>query len=144
MIRGSLSCSPADPFLWLILYWVEIAQNGSKADYLKYLRMSYRLGRSEGWIAVKRNRIALGIFERLPPDFSGMVIDEFANLLNSGFYGEVVEIFTGPGWHVRNQLLGSLKNVIERHRLAFEQALHAQGYEVTIPKVERRILRPWQ
>ena len=82
-IRRSLSCSPAEPFLWLTLYWVERAQNGFKPEYLKYLRISYDLGPNEGWIILKRNPIALADFERLPADLAADAINEFVALLNN-------------------------------------------------------------
>jgi hypothetical protein len=47
-IRRSLSCLPADPILWVVLFWQEIAQNGFKSEFLGYLRLSYRLGPNEG------------------------------------------------------------------------------------------------
>src|ERR1035437_3903294 len=43
VIRSSLSCSPADAFLWVVLFWIENTQNGSGPTHLKYLRMSYQL-----------------------------------------------------------------------------------------------------
>src|ERR1035437_9882311 len=57
-IRSSLSCSPADPFLWLALYSVEVTENGFKPDYLKYLRLSYRLGPNAGGGVLKRKQRA--------------------------------------------------------------------------------------
>src|SRR4051794_35762495 len=51
-IRNSLACSPADPFLWLVLYALE------PSAQLGYLSASYRLGPNEGWIAVMRNPVA--------------------------------------------------------------------------------------
>jgi hypothetical protein len=143
VIRSFLSCSPADPFLWLILYWVESAQNGSKADYLKYLRMSYRLGPNEGWIALKRNRVTFTVSEKLPVDMSEYAINEFAGLVEMGFYEQAVEIFTGPAWRVREQLLPRLQNIDERHRRAFADILHTKGYDVAVPGIESQSSRPW-
>ena len=76
-IRNSLSCSAADPFLWLMLYWVETTQNELKHGYTKYLRMSYQLGPNEGWIALKRNPVAFANYESLPPDILTKAIAEF-------------------------------------------------------------------
>jgi hypothetical protein len=142
-IRRSLACSPADPFLWVVLYWVEINRNGFQQDRLKYLRLSYQLGPNEGWIALKRNGYALAIFRQLPPDIADMVLAEFPRLLDSGFNAETVVIFTGPGWRERDILLPRLKDVAERHRQAFARALYKLGYDVTVPGVTPRDPRPW-
>jgi len=142
-IRRSLACSPADPFLWIVLYWVEANRNGFEPDYLKYLRLSYQLGPNEGWIALKRNGYALAIFRRLPPDLAQMVITEFANLLDSGFDDAVVKIFEGPGWSQRALLLPQLKGVAEIHREAFARALYRAGYDVNVPGITLPEPRPW-
>ena len=142
-IRRSLACSPADPFLWVVLYWVEINRNGFQPDYLKYLRLSYQLGPNEGWIALKRDGYALAIFRWLPPDLAQMVIAEFANLLNSGFDDAVVKIFEGPGWNQRALLLPQLKGVAEIHREAFAKALYRAGYDVHLPGITLPDPRPW-
>jgi hypothetical protein len=142
-IRRSLACSPADPFLWVVLYWVEINRNGFQPDYLKYLRLSYQLGPNEGWIALKRNGYALAIFRQLPPDIAEMTLAEFPRLLDSGFDGAAVAIFTGPGWRERDILLPRLKDVAERHREAFARTVYKLGYDVTVPGVTRRDPRPW-
>jgi hypothetical protein len=142
-IRRSLACSPADPFLWVVLYWVESARNGFQPGYLDYLRLSYRLGPNEGWIGVKRNAFALAVFERLPPDIADTAIGEFAGLLDAGFYEDTVAIFTGPGWQVRDRLLPRLKQVAERYRQMFAKGLYARGYDVTVPGIQLPDPRPW-
>jgi hypothetical protein len=143
-IRRSLACSPADPFLWVVLYWVENTRvGGFRPDYLEYLRLSYRLGPNEGWVGAKRNGLAFAVFEQLPPDVADMALAEFANLLKSGFYGEAITTFTGPGWRVRDLLLPRLKGVAERHRQAFSRALYALGYNVVIPGIQNPDPRPW-
>jgi hypothetical protein len=143
MIRSSLSCSPADPFLWLVLYWVESTENGSKPDYLKYLRMSYRLGPNEGWIELKRNHIAFAIFEQLPLDLAENTIDEFVALLEMGQYEQIVKTFTSQTWRVRYLLLLRLKNVADQYRRAFSNALYSRGYDVDVPGIKRPDPRPW-
>jgi hypothetical protein len=143
-IHRSLACSPADPFLWFVLYWVESNRNGFHADYLNYLRLSYQLGPNESWIALKRNRYALAVFQRLPPDLARKAITEFAGLLDTSFfYEETVAIFTGPGWPERALLLAGLKDVAQPQRQAFAKALYKLGYDVDVPGVARPDPRPW-
>jgi hypothetical protein len=136
-VRRSLSCAPADPFLWLVLWWIENTQNGFRLDDLQYLRMSYRLGPNEGWIALKRSRLAFSIFEQLPDDLTEDAMNEFIGLLRSQLYGQAVEILTGPAWHVRNVVLDRLKDLPRRTRENFAKALNAQGYDdLVVPGIE--------
>ena len=135
-IRGSLSCSPSDPFLWLALYWVGVTYNGFDPGDLKYLRMSYQLGPNEGWIAVKRNFLAFANFERLPTDLADEVVNEFLRLLRSyQFFDEAADILVGPGWRVRDQVLPRLIELPERVRKIFAQVLQSKGHDVTIPGI---------
>jgi hypothetical protein len=142
-IHRSLACSPADPFLWVVLYWVESTRNGFQPEYLEYLRLSYRLGPNEGWIALKRNRFALALFDRLPTDISERAVSEFVGLLNTGFYPEAAAILTGPGWRVRELLLPRLKEVNDRYRQALSREVYRQGYDISIPGAEAPDPRPW-
>ena len=109
VIRSSLSCAPADPFLWLALYSVEVTENGFKPDYLNYLRLSYQLGPHEGWIVLKRNPFVFGAFQQLPPDLRENVIDEFVAMVRDNKFSEQAgEIFIGPAWPERELILSHL------------------------------------
>jgi hypothetical protein len=142
-IRRSLACSPADPFLWFVLYWAESNRAGFQARNLDYLRLSYKLGPNEAWIAVRRNRYVLAVFQRLPSSLAQKAITEFAQLVDTGFYTETVATLTGPGWPERDLLLPRLKDVTERHREGFARALYKLGYNVDVPGVVRPDPRPW-
>jgi hypothetical protein len=141
--RSALSCSPANPFLWMTLSWLEGAREGFNRDQLQFLRLSYSLGPNEGWVAVRRSRLALAMFERLPPDLADAALDEFARMIDSGIFVETIAIFTGPGWQIRDKLLARLAHVAERHRDAFAKALYRQGYDVDLPGIPHRDPRPW-
>jgi hypothetical protein len=142
-IRASLACSPADPFLWMILSWLTGTREGFSEDQLHFLRLSYALGPNEGWVAARRNRLALSMFERLPPDLADDALNEFARMMDSGFYDDTLAIFIGPGWPLRDKLLARLTGVQERYRDAFAQALYRGGYDVDVPGIPRRDPRPW-
>jgi hypothetical protein len=142
VIRSSLSCAPADPFLWLAL-WVESTESGSKPDDLKYLRMSYRLGPNEGWIAVKRNLLAFSVFQQLPAEFREHTISEFGALLESKFSEQAAEIFIGPAWPERKSILSHLTRVTHQDLQLFADALYRRGYNVNVPGINQRDLGPW-
>jgi hypothetical protein len=135
VIRSSLSCAPADPFLWLALYSVEITENGFKPDYLKYLRMSYRLGPHEGWIALKRNPLAFAAFQQLSPDLREAAVNEFVAMLrDSRFTDQAAEILIGPAWPERELIMSNLTSLTDYDRRRFTDALYLRGY-VNVPGI---------
>ncbi|MGY4234686.1 hypothetical protein ACVIIW_003633 [Bradyrhizobium sp. USDA 4449] len=142
-IQRSLSCSPHDPFLWFVLYWLKTMQEGFQPEVLEYLRKSYELGPFEGWIGVKRNGLALAVFEELPPDLAEKVAVEFSVLLNSGFVAEMVTNLCGPGWPARHILVSHLGGVRDVYRTALANQLRKSGCEVQIPGIELKEIRPW-
>jgi hypothetical protein len=142
-IHRALACNPTDSFFWMVLTWVEGVREGPRQDQLTYLRLSYQLGPNEGWIADRRNRLALSMFNRLPPDLAGAAVDEFGHMVQSWIYLDTIAIFTGPGWPIRGRLLASLKDVGQAQRDAFARALYQKGYNVDVPGVAPRSARPW-
>lgn len=142
-IDESLANTPADPFLWFVLFWLENTQNGYSADHLKYLRMSYSLGPNEGWIGVKRNRFALAIFSQLPADLAENAKGEFVRLVDSRFFSVMADILVGPGWEIRGILLTGLKDAAEVNRELFAKTVYKLGYDISVPGVERPDQRPW-
>jgi hypothetical protein len=143
-IRSSLSCLPADPFLWLVLFWVESAQNGVKPASLDFLRMSYQLGPNEGWIIFKRNPVAFAIFALLPSDLATDAIDEFLSLIKSELYQQAAEILSGPAWPVRDTILPRLAALPQENREGFARIVSSKELDVSIPGVALPKSHPWQ
>jgi hypothetical protein len=139
-ITKSLSCNPTDSYLWLSLFWINSLSRGFRPDDLALLRMSYDTGPNEGWIMVKRNRLALAIFPSLPPDLAQRTLAEFAELLQPEFVGHAADIFIGPGWPIRAQLLDRIKGAPDFERRAFARILEEKGYRVDVPGIEHRKL----
>lgn len=143
--RKALNYMPSDSFLWLVLFWSEGARNGFDPRQIEYLRMSYQVGPNEGWVAAKRNHLALTIFEHLPSDLAERALDEFAALVNSFFYRDAADILMGPGWALRDKLLPRLQSLPERHRVNFSKALSHAGYPLDLIGAERPApRRPWR
>jgi hypothetical protein len=143
-IRKSLDCAPSDPFLWMVMAWLDGATEGFRPVQMQYLRLSYRFGPNEGWVAARRNRFALAIFERLPPDLAEAATSEFARMVDGWVFPETVALLTGPGWPNRDRLLDSLKNVGELQREVFAKALYTRGYDVAVPGITAPEPRPWR
>jgi hypothetical protein len=142
-VRRSLACAPSDSFMWMTLAWLDGARQGFRPEQLQYLALSYRLGPDEGWVAARRNRFALSMFARLPPDLADAAVTEFAHMVQSRIYEDTLAIFTGPGWPIRDRLLTALEDVGEPQRDAFAKALYSKGYDVKVPGVALREPRPW-
>ena len=141
-LQHALAVGPADPFLWLTLFWQESFIGGSESTRLSMLEMSYRTGPREGWVAVRRSPWTLGLYSRLRPDLQEIATTEFVGLVASRF-NEAASILTGPGWSIRDILVPRLAKVDELQRKALARVLYQGGYDVQVPGVDRPDDRPW-
>ena len=132
----------ANSYLWLILYWVENAREGFSEDKLAYLRMSYRLGGNEGWIALKRNRAALAIFNELTPELKDKAASEFISLVTNQFYREASAIYVEQQANVRELLVMRVARLEDNHRRALDAAAAERGYALGVFEREGRNVRP--
>jgi hypothetical protein len=129
VVHASLSCSPADSYLWLALYWISNGENSNQLHSLDYLRMSYLTGPNEGWIGLKRNRLAFERFDQLPADLAESATHEFVGLVQSGFTKTAAETFMGLGARDRGLILARLNHIPKRYREEFLGLLHNLGYD---------------
>lgn len=143
-VRAALACTPTDAYLWLVLFWIENDQNGFQERNLEFLKLSYDYGPNEGWIALKRNPLALGIYAQLPPALQQLSLNEFAGLLRSGFISQTVDTLIGPAWPIHDKLLASIANQPERQRYLMANDLYRRGYDVIVPGIKAREARPWR
>lgn len=144
-IRTSLSCAPADSFAWLILFWLDLSKHGFTPQNSVYLRLSYAFGPNEGWIALRRNRLVIPLFARLPPDLRNQATDEFVKLVDTAaLYPETTAIFASAAPAVQGELAAALKSAKPYPRRIFAQALASNGLDVDIPGIDRPPPRPWE
>ena len=128
--------APNDAFLWLVQFWLDNTRIGMQPKHLRFLRMSYELGQYEGWLAAKRNGVALATYSALPKDLAEMAISEFVGLVNWGFVSEAAEIAAGPGRPIRNVLFDRLKGLKVNQRRALAQILYRQDLDdVLVPGI---------
>jgi hypothetical protein len=134
-IRNSLSCAPADGFLWLALYFIGLSEKGIEPESINALRQSYRVAPHEGWIALKRSRVAFAGFSQLPPDLRDAAINEIVDMLHDGhFYDLAAEILIGPAWPERDLILLQLSRLSDARRAGFIEELKRRGY-VRVPGI---------
>ena len=143
--RQALACAPVDSFVWLALFWLDAGKYGLNARNASYLRLSYVLGRNEGWIALWRVRLALLLFERLPADLATDAVDDFINLVNTGqMYGKTATIFKDASPAIQSRIVEQLKGTRIAARQIFARELHYRGMDIEIPGLEKPAARPWR
>lgn len=135
-IKSSLALSPIDSFLWLSLYSTAIARDGFAPAVLGFLDQSYTTGPLEGWIALRRNPIALAAFSALSEGAQAKVVTEFAKMVDHDFTNAAAHNLTGAGWTHRDRLLDGLTNVDPVAREAFAKFLASEGVKIDIPGVK--------
>lgn len=134
-IHASLACAPADPYIWVVLFWLETTQTGFQPLHLKYLDMSYRLGPNEGWIGLTRVRLALANWPRLSAQLAETVTAEFSALVANGAYSFAAALLRGPGWPARDALLSGLRDQPEHKRKQFQNAIYRAGLGLKVPGI---------
>jgi hypothetical protein len=144
VVRAALIQSPTSSFMWLTDLWLKRLSGEFVDSDWNLLRMSYWSGPNEAWIAVRRNPLALGVFQSLPSDLAEQALSEFVGLVRSGLYADASNILAGPGWAIHDQLLSRLGQVDEANRRGFARALASKGLDgVTVPGLEDRPSRPF-
>jgi hypothetical protein len=141
-LRGVLECTPADPLSWLALFWLQNNTKGLQQANFRALRLSYRFGPNEGWLALRRSRFALAVYPALPDDLKRQVIDEFVQLVKSDFVVEAADIVAGPGRPISEVLLSRLEgiDIVKLRYLA--RLLQGKDLEAKIPGVD--LAHPWE
>lgn len=135
--RTALTCLPADPFVWLTLFWLDASKNGFTPTNANYLRLSYALGPNEAWIALWRSRLAFSMFARLPDYLSDDALKDFIGLLDTGqLYPQTVEIFAKATPAAQSRILAQLKEAWAIPRQAFAKMLYEGGMDVDVPGVD--------
>jgi hypothetical protein len=143
-VTAALAAAPSNSFLWLVKYWLEDPSVRSTERGRIPLRMSYILGPNEGWIALRRNPLALAEFASLPKPMAGQVLSEFATMVQSGFYQEASNIIAGADRDLRELLLGRLDQIKEADRNDFAKVLEQRGLDqVPVPGLVKRPARPF-
>jgi hypothetical protein len=141
--RTALACAPTDSFAWLTLFWLDVKGHGFTPTNAVFLRLSYAEGPNEGWIALRRNRLAMALFSRLPSDLADDAVDEFVKLVNTGaLYSETAAIFAGASPVVQKRLVDALGAAKPIPREIFAKTIYDKGMDLDIPGVEKPS-RPW-
>ncbi|MHC4050416.1 hypothetical protein [Bradyrhizobium sp. 25ACV] len=139
----SLVNSPIDSFFWMLLYSVTMSRSGLDDKALTYLGQSYTTGPREGWISLRRNRLALAAFPQLGAVMQQMAVAEYSAMVDTDFTEEASRLLMGVGWPHRDRLLASLSKVDLRSRELLSRRLSFERVRVVIPGIELDE-RPWR
>jgi hypothetical protein len=135
-LRRALSCTPTDPFLWFALFWMQNSTRGLQKDNFKMLRLSYQTGPNEGWLSIRRNRLAIAIYPSLPSDLKEAAADEFVQLVKSDLITDAADILAGPGRPVRGMLLHRLEGMDETKLRFLSILLAGKGIDDAFPGLD--------
>lgn len=132
---SSLSYSASDPFLWLMLYSFETNRGGFDVRSVRFLQRSYEVGPREGWISLRRNRIALAIFPVLDTAMQDQVSTEFAAIVDANFIQVAARLLSDGALAYGDHLFPALEtaDLLARERLAIR--LRTDGIKAEIPGV---------
>ena len=143
--RQTLTCSPADSFVWLTLFWIDAARHGLTAENEKYLRMSFASAPNEAWIALWRSHLTFALFDRLPADLAHDSIDDFVHLLQTRqVYWEMAKIFENTSAVANAVSLSACKAPTPYPVRQFVNVLRDKGLTITIPDAVTSEPRPWR
>jgi hypothetical protein len=141
-IRSSVSCAPADSFVWLVLFWLDARKQGVRPNNVEFLRLSYALGRNEGWIDLWRNQLAMRLLQNLPDDVAADALGEFVRLVDTErLYQQTAAIFAAATPLVQSRIVAQLKTSKAAARRMFANALYDSGVDV---KILHAISPAWQ
>ena len=135
-VGNALAISPMNSFAWLVSAWIKRQRGEAVPEAVSALRMSYQTGPNEAWIAAMRNPLVLGIFLALPGELAEKALAEFGGLVRARLYAAAADILAGPGWVVREQLLGGLVDLDDENRRQFARALAAKDIDVKVHGVK--------
>jgi hypothetical protein len=135
-VDGTLSNDPENAFMWLVRFWLDSTRNGLRPDNISFLGMSYDQGPYEGWIALKRNRVALTAFAALPDELRERAIAEFVGLVKWGLVVDAADIAAGPGRPLRSILFPRLADLTYDQRRAFAASFYRRELDdVPVPGI---------
>ena len=131
-VRAALRDAPDDPLLWLVWFWL----SGMRSDDLPFLQMSYDLGPYEGWIATKRNRVALAAFPILTSNLAERTISEFVSLVRWGLIPEAADIAAQTAPPLRRMLFARLDQLSAEQRRSFANEVYGRELDdVPVPGI---------
>ena len=138
-----LDCAPTQALAWLSLFWVETSRFGLRPELLRLLAESYRTGRNETWIQVRRSPLAMNLYGQLPDALKKDAVDEYLELVGLYQLDLVARIYALLDDETRGVVLSRLSEVPTHARNVFSRQISRAGLPVDLPGLLRKPDRPW-
>ena len=136
IVQDTLGNAPDDSFLWLVWFWLDATRSGLRPASLPFLQMSYDVGPYEGWVAIKRNRVALAYFQALTSDLADRASSEFVGLVRWGLIPQAVDVAAATAPPIRRIVFARLQDISLEQRRVFASALYAREVDdVPVPGI---------
>ena len=121
--RQTLSCSPRDSFVWLVLFGLHTGRGQVDENAFDLLRMSYETAPYEAWIAVRRVTAAVPVILSAPETLRERILAEFRYLVQKRFNEMPVRAYLSAPPAVRSLLQASIDQLGAKEKEAFAAAL---------------------
>jgi hypothetical protein len=125
--RQSLGCTPRDSFVWLLLFGIETGHGVLDERSFDLLAMSYETSPKEAWIAIRRIILAIPVIRVAPEPVRQRALDEFQNLIRSGFVEAPARSYLNASPSTRSLLQPRIDQLDPRSRAHFSEALQKLG-----------------
>jgi hypothetical protein len=121
--RLSLSCTPHDSFIWLLLFGMQTAHGKLDQQAFDFLAMSYETSPNEAWIAIRRIVLAVAALRNAPQPVQQKILTEFQNLIKHGFIEAPARAYLKAPEATRNFLQSQIDQLDPRTQKYFSEAL---------------------
>ena len=135
-LLSSLSCRPADGFVWELLT-ERRAADGDLVGAIEALQQSRRFAPREGNVIVRRQFTAWSIYDLLPVDDKDATLDEFALLVEGRYFPEALALIREYGRERPEDFGDALVVVSLLSRQLFAQYLYPRSNFVDVPGIVR-------
>lgn len=137
VVDRALRAAPARSELWLERARLLLLLDGSQEEVFRALRVSYRTGPREGWIAVQRIPIALRLWESLPDDLRSSVREDIRLAMSkSALIASIASLYM-KDFSIRTTLVSLLEDTSELSRQRFlEEVKRLQEMSVRVEAKE--------
>lgn len=121
--HGTLSCSPRDSLVWLLLFGLKNEHGLLDDKTFDLLAMSYETSPYEAWVAVRRIVVAMPVILAAPDRLREKVLVEFQTLIQLGFLEVPALTYRNASNQVRSLLQARVDQLGPARQAEFRRAI---------------------
>jgi len=126
-LRRTLACAPHHSFSWLMAFALDVLHGRINDHSFQLLAMSYSTSPNEAWVAIRRNPLAVRLFESAPENLKPSILKEFRLLVINGFSKDAASSYRGASEATRALLRTSVDELNPKQQNSFRDALDQLG-----------------